>query len=158
MSIKLAVGDTAPDFDLETADGGRVTLADLVGAPAVVWCYPAAGTPGCTTEACGLRDNFAEFTADGVSILGISPDTVADILKFKEHQELPYQLAADPTHATLEAYGAWGTKNMYGKITEGVIRSTFVLDANGIITAVKYRVQVAKHVDFVREALAALRA
>lgn len=153
MTVKLRVGDKAPDFDLELAGGGRVSLADLSGEAALIWFYPAAGTPLCTKQACALRDHYAELHVNGARILGISPDSIEDVERFKDLENLPFLMAADPTRKTLMAYGAWGEKNMYGKITEGVLRSSFVLDARGTITAVKYRVGTPTHVDFVRNAL-----
>lgn len=153
MTVKLRVGDKAPDFDLELAGGGRVSLADLSGESALIWFYPAANTPLCTKQACALRDRYSELHANGAQILGISPDVIEDVEKFKNQQKLPFMMAADPSRSTLMAYGAWGEKNMYGKITEGVIRSSFILNSSGMITAVKYRVGTPSHVDFVRNAL-----
>lgn len=152
-AIKLEVGQKAPDFDLPLAGRGRITLGDLRGKKALLWFYPAANTSLCTRQACDLRDNFPELSADGAQILGISPDPIAEVEKFVEKQQLPFLMAGDESLDVLKAYGAWGEKNMYGVIKEGVIRSSFVLDEDGIITAVKYRVGTPKHVDFVRQAL-----
>ncbi len=157
MNVKLQAGDSAPDFDLEMAGGGRITLDDLRGAPAVVWFYPAASTPLCTRQACDLRDNFAELTANGARIVGISPDPIEKVENFRSNEELPYTMAADPSRETLKSYGAWGEKNMYGKLIEGVIRSTFVLDPDGKIVSAKYRVGTPKHVEFVMNALDLIR-
>lgn len=151
--VRLAVGDRAPDFDLPTADGGRVSLADLKGSPALIWFYPAAMTPTCTKEACDLRDNYELFTAKGYRVVGISPDGVDKIARFVDTKDLPYTLASDESKDVLRAYGAWGTKNMYGKITQGVIRSTFAIDAAGILTYVKYRVGTPKQIAQLQEKL-----
>jgi peroxiredoxin Q/BCP len=144
--VKLAVGDAAPDFDLPTADGGRVSLADLRGAPALIWFYPAANTSLCTREACDLRDSHEMFLAQGYRIVGISPDPLEAIQRFAREQDLPYTLASDESKDVLRAYGAFGEKNMYGKIVEGVIRSTFAIDAEGRLTYVKYRVGTPKQI------------
>ncbi|MCS6712055.1 peroxiredoxin [Brachybacterium sp. EF45031] len=152
-AVKLAVGDPAPDFDLATSGGGRLSLADLRGTPAVLWFYPAANTSLCTKQACDLRDNIGLFDRAGYRVVGISPDEVPALDRFVAEQNLPYTLAADPTHQTLAAYGAWGAKNMYGKITEGVIRSTVAIDAEGIVTFVKYRVGTPTHIALLQEKL-----
>ena len=125
--VKLAVGDRAPSFDLPTSGGGRLSLADLAGAPAVLWFYPAANTSLCTRQAVDLRDHHQMFTDAGYRVVGISPDPVAELDRFVAEQQLPYTLAGDESHEVMAAYGAWGEKNMYGKIVEGVIRSTFAL-------------------------------
>lgn len=153
MNVKLAPGDKAPDFDLPLAGGGRITLADLAGESALIWFYPAAGTSLCTRQARDLRDHAEELTARGARILGISPDPVEKVEEFVEKERLPFAMASDERHAVMEAYGAWGEKNMYGVKKMGVIRSSFVINANGILTAVKYRVGTPKHVDFVRNGL-----
>lgn len=151
--VKLAVGDRAPDFDLPAAGGGRIGLEDLRGAPAVIWFYPAAGTSLCTKQACGLRDDYALFADAGYRILGISPDPVPDLERFIADQQLPYDLASDPSHETMAAYGAWGTKNMYGRLVEGTIRSTIAIDADGVLTLVKYRVGTPTHIALLRDRL-----
>ncbi|PWH07585.1 peroxiredoxin [Brachybacterium endophyticum] len=145
-AVKLAVGDPAPGFDLPTADGGRVTLEDLRGAPALIWFYPAANTSLCTREACDLRDHQEMFAAKGYRILGISPDPLEEIQRFAREQELPYTLAGDESKDVMRAYGAFGEKNMYGKLVQGTIRSTFAIDADGILTYVKYRVGTPKQI------------
>lgn len=151
--VKLAVGGRAPDFDLPTAGGGRIALSDLRGAPAILWFYPAANTTLCTAQACGLRDEHAAFAAAGYRIVGISPDPVAELDRFVAEQHLPYDLASDESHAVMAAYGAWGTKNMYGKQVEGTIRSTFALDADGVLTLVRYRVATPTHTAMLRQKL-----
>ncbi|HIY23839.1 MAG TPA: peroxiredoxin [Candidatus Brachybacterium merdigallinarum] len=152
--LKLAVGDPAPAFDLPTARGGRVSLAELAGAPALIWFYPAANTSLCTKQACDLRDNHQMFLDAGYRVVGISPDPVAELDRFVREQELPYTLASDESHEVMTAYGAWGEKNMYGRLVEGTIRSTFAIDAEGVLTFVKYRVGTPKHISLLREKLA----
>ena len=152
--LKLAVGDPAPAFDLPTAGGGRVSLAGLAGAPALIWFYPAANTSLCTKQACDLRDNHQMFLDAGYRVVGISPDPVAELDRFVREQELPYTLASDESHEVMTAYGAWGEKNMYGRLVEGTIRSTFAIDAEGVLTFVKYRVGTPKHISLLREKLA----
>lgn len=154
QNVKLEVGQMAPDFDLPAAGGGRISLADLAGAPALIWFYPAANTPLCTTQACDLRDNYDMFTNAGYRIVGISPDKIEDIETFVEKQNLPFTMAGDETHEVMAAYGAWGMKNMYGRQVEGTIRSTFAVDAEGRLTFVKYRVGTPKHIAVLREKLA----
>lgn len=152
--VKLAVGDAAPAFDLPTAGGGRMSLAELRGAPAVIWFYPAANTTLCTSQACDLRDNHQMFVDAGYRVVGISPDPVPELDRFVAEQGLPYTLASDESRQTMIAYGAWGEKNMYGKLVQGTIRSTFAIDAEGILTLVKYRVGTPKHIELLRTKLA----
>lgn len=151
--VKLAVGDKAPDFDLPTSGGGRISLADLAGAPAVIWFYPAANTSLCTKQACDLRDNHQMFLDKGYRLVGISPDPVEELDRFVAAQRLPFTLAGDESHEVMRAYGTWGEKNMYGKIVEGTIRSTFAIDENGVLTFVKYRVGTPKHISLLQEKL-----
>ncbi|MBB5832353.1 peroxiredoxin [Brachybacterium aquaticum] len=151
--VKLAVGDPAPALDLPLAGGGRVTLEDLRGAPALLWFYPAANTSLCTKQACDLRDNHQMFLDAGYRVIGISPDPVPELDRFTAEQDLPYDLASDESHQVMEAYGAWGEKNMYGKLVEGVIRSTFAVDAEGVLSFVKYRVGTPKHISLLQEKL-----
>ena len=151
--VKLAVGEDAPAFDLPTAGGGRVDLASLRGAPVLLWFYPAANTSLCTKQACDLRDNHQMFLDAGYRVIGVSPDPVAELDRFVAEQELPYTLASDESHEVMEAYGAWGEKNMYGRIVEGTIRSTFAIDESGTLTFVKYRVGTPKHIALLQEKL-----
>ena len=153
VPVKLAVGDAAPALDLPTAGGGRVDLAALRGAPALLWFYPAANTSLCTKQACDLRDNHQLFLDAGYRVIGISPDPVAELDRFIAEQDLPYTLASDESHQVMERYGAWGEKNMYGKLVQGTIRSTFAIDAEGILTFVKYRVGTPKHIALLQENL-----
>jgi thioredoxin-dependent peroxiredoxin len=150
---KLEVGDAAPDFALTAADGGTVRLSDLRGQHVVVYFYPRANTPGCTTEACDFRDNLASLQGAGYAVLGISPDSPAQLTKFAEGQSLTFPLLSDPEHAVLEQYGAWGEKTMYGKKVTGVIRSTIVVDPDGKVELAKYNVKATGHVASLRKAL-----
>ncbi|WP_114855122.1 peroxiredoxin [Brachybacterium sp. YJGR34] len=151
--VKLAVGEPAPALDLPTAGGGRVSLASLRGAPALLWFYPAANTSLCTKQACDLRDSHQMFLDAGYRVVGISPDPVPELDRFVAEQELPYALASDESHAVMEAYGAWGEKNMYGRLVQGTIRSTFAIDAEGVLTFVKYRVGTPRHIALLQEKL-----
>jgi peroxiredoxin Q/BCP len=149
-----AVGSEAPDFELKADDGGVVRLSALRGRRVVLYFYPKDDTPGCTTQACGFRDNYAEIEEQDALVLGISPDDVDSHVKFKTKFDLPFRLLADPEHKVAELYGVWGEKNNYGKKYMGIIRSHFVVDANGKIADVEYGVSP---VDSVESALATLR-
>jgi peroxiredoxin Q/BCP len=152
---RLDVGDTAPDFSLPTADGGQVRLADLIGEgrKAVVYFYPAAGTPGCTTEACDFRDNLASLQGAGYNVVGISPDSPRALTRFAAAHGLPYPLAADEDRAVMDAWGAWGEKSMYGKTVTGVIRSTVVVGTDGKVEHAAYNVRAKGHVAKLRRDL-----
>jgi len=150
---KLEVGDPAPDFALPAADGATVRLSDLRGRRVVVYFYPRADTPGCTTQACDFRDNLASLQGAGYTVLGISPDTPAKLTRFAEGHSLTFPLLSDPQHAVLEQYGAWGEKTMYGKKVTGVIRSTIVVDPEGKVELAKYNVKATGHVASLRKAL-----
>jgi len=151
---RLAVGDTAPDFTLPTADGGSVTLSDLRGRRVIVYFYPAAMTPGCTTEACDFRDSLASLQGAGFAVVGVSPDPVGKLATFVEQEQLTFPLASDPEHAVLEAWGAWGEKKNYGKTVVGVIRSTVVVGADGRVELAQYNVKATGHVAKLRRDLA----
>jgi len=153
MTQRLAVGDTAPEFSLPDADGNEVRLADLRGRRVIVYFYPAAATPGCTKQACDFRDTLASFTAEGYAVLGISPDKPAKLAKFRDNEGLTFPLLSDPERTTLEAYGAYGEKKMYGKTVTGVIRSTFVIDPDGKIEVAQYGVKATGHVAKLRRDL-----
>lgn len=127
------IGDIAPDFELINQDGQVVKLSDYRGRKVLLFAYPKAGTEGCTKQACGFRDQFPRFSANNVVILGISPDEPKAQLKWKQKENLPYDLLSDPEHRVLEAWGAWGEKKMYGKAYMGVIRSHWVIDENGVV-------------------------
>ena len=152
---KLAVGDKAPDFSLKDQNGEKVKLSDFKGEYVVLYFYPRADTPGCTTQACGIRDRSDEYARAGARVIGISPDEVEDIAKFAAKYDLDFTLLADPDHAVAEKYGAWGEKSMYGKKYMGVLRSTFIVDPDGKIAKVFPKVQPKKHDHIVLEALAA---
>jgi peroxiredoxin Q/BCP len=148
-------GDAAPDFTLTSDAGEEVTLSSLRGKPVVLYFYPADDTPGCTTQACGIRDAWGEFEAAGAVVLGVSPDGVESHAAFKRKHDLPFTLLADPDHAVAEAYGAWGEKRNYGKTSMGLIRSTFVIGPDGTVLKAMPNVKAATHADKVLAILAA---
>jgi thioredoxin-dependent peroxiredoxin len=150
---RLAPGDTAPDFTLPDADGKDVSLADFRGRRVVVYFYPAAMTPGCTTQACDFRDSLSSLAAAGIDVVGISPDKPDKLAKFRERDSLTFPLLSDPSRSVLEAYGAYGEKTMYGKKVTGVIRSTFVVDPDGKIEQAQYNVKATGHVAKLRRDL-----
>ena len=143
---RLEAGAAAPTFTLADDEGKPTSLADFSGKKVVVYFYPAAMTPGCTKEACDFRDSLADLNSAGITVLGISPDQPAKLARFRDSEGLTFPLLSDPDHAVLEAYGAWGEKKLYGKTTVGVIRSTFILDANGVIEKALYGVKATGHV------------
>ncbi|MCU0960357.1 MAG: thioredoxin-dependent thiol peroxidase [Pirellulaceae bacterium] len=147
------VGKAAPAFTLTADDGTKVRLADLKGKPVVLYFYPRDDTPGCTTEACAFRDRKAEIAKLGAHVLGVSPDTVESHVKFRDKFQLNFPLLADPDHVVAEKYGAWREKNMYGKTTLGIQRSTFLIDAQGKIARVWPKVKVEGHDQEVIDAL-----
>jgi peroxiredoxin Q/BCP len=146
-------GTPAPPFSLTSDEGETVTLESLRGKPVVLYFYPKDDTPGCTTQACGIRDAWDEFEARGAVVLGVSPDSESSHVRFKEKFGLPFTLLADPDHATAEAYGVWVEKKSYGKTSMGIERSTFVIDAEGKVAKVMRRVKPDTHTS---EVLAAL--
>src|SRR3954454_16465111 len=150
---RLSPGDPAPDFTLSDADGKDVTLSDYRGQKVIVYFYPAAMTPGCTTQACDFRDNLSSLKSAGYTVLGISPDKPEKLAKFRERDAVNFPLLSDPAKATLEAYGAWGEKTMYGKTVTGVLRSTFVVDEDGRLAAAQYNVKATGHVAKLRRDL-----
>ncbi len=152
---KLAPGDVAPDFSLPDADGRLVTLSGLRGQRVIVYFYPAAMTPGCTKEACDFRDNLGVLAGAGLTVLGISPDRPEKLAKFRDKESLNFTLLADPDREVLQAYGAYGEKMMYGRKTVGVIRSTFVIGADGRVERAYYNVRATGHVERLRKDLAA---
>jgi peroxiredoxin Q/BCP len=147
MKNRLASGDPAPDFTLPDADGNQVSLSDFRGRRVVVYFYPAASTPGCTTQACDFRDNLHALDRAGLAVLGISPDVATKLAKFQADQHLTFPLLSDPDRTVLEAYGAYGEKKLYGKTVTGVIRSTVVVDADGVVELAQYNVKATGHVD-----------
>jgi thioredoxin-dependent peroxiredoxin len=153
MTTRLTPGDTAPDFTLPDADDRPVSLADYRGRRVVVYFYPAAGTPGCTKEACDFRDNLAELNGAGLDVLGISPDKPAKLAKFRDKEGLTFPLLSDADKDVLTTWGAYGEKQMYGKTVTGVIRSTFVIDPDGKIEVAQYNVRATGHVAKLRKDL-----
>jgi peroxiredoxin Q/BCP len=154
----LAEGDRAPAFTLPDQDGNKVRLTDFKGETVVVYFYPRAETPGCTTQACGIRDRGDEYRQLGARVLGISPDKPEALKKFADNQRLDFTLLADPDHEVADKYGAWGEKSMYGKKYLGMLRSTFIVDPKGKIARVFAKVQPKKHDDLVLKALGELAA
>jgi peroxiredoxin Q/BCP len=150
---RLAPGDPAPDFTLPDADGNEVSLSALRGQRVIVYFYPAAMTPGCTKQACDFRDSEQSLAAAGLTVLGISPDNPAKLAKFRDKESLNFPLLSDADHAAGRAYGTWGEKMMYGKTTIGVIRSTFVISADGQIESARYGVKATGHVARLRQEL-----
>ena len=150
---RLTVGDAAPDFTLEDSASSPVSLSDFSGRSVIVYFYPAAATPGCTKEACDFRDSLAGLQQSGFAVLGISPDPVSKLSRFAEDQGLNFPLLSDPDHAVAEAYGAWGEKKNYGKVYEGLIRSTIVVDPEGVVSLAQYNVRATGHVAKLRRDL-----
>ena len=156
MADWIEVGKQAPAFTLTADDGKKVKLSDLKGSPVVLYFYPKDDTPGCTKEACAFRDRKAEMEQLGAKVLGVSPDNVESHVKFRDKFDLNFPLLADPDHAVADKYGAWREKNMYGKKSMGIQRSTYLIDAAGKVAKVWPRVQVDGHDDDVIEALKTL--
>lgn len=152
----LDAGDQAPDFTLPDQNGDPVTLSELRGQPVVVYFYPRADTPGCTTQACGIRDRRANYEAAGARVLGLSPDPVEAIAKFAGKHDLDFTLLADADHEVADAYGTWAEKSMYGKKYWGVLRATFIVDEAGKIAHVIPKASPKTHDDEVLAALAEL--
>jgi peroxiredoxin Q/BCP len=154
----IEAGATAPDFQLPDQDGEPVTLSDLRGRPVVLYFYPKADTPGCTTQACGVRDHLPAYEETGAVVLGVSPDPVKDVKKFHDKQGLNFTLLADADHAVCELYGVWGEKSMYGKTYWGAQRATFVIDPGGTVATVIPKVSPKTHDEVALAALADLTA
>src|SRR5919109_4279177 len=140
-------GKPAPDFELESDTGERVRLSDLRGRPVVLYFYPKDDTPGCTRQACGIRDAWTEFADRGALVLGVSPDTAASHRRFKDKYELPFTLLADPDHDVAEKYGVWVERTRDGKTSMGIERSTFLIDAEGRVAKTMRRVSPETHAD-----------
>jgi thioredoxin-dependent peroxiredoxin len=151
--VCLAPGDAAPDFSLPDADGNEVSLSSLRGRRVIIYFYPAAMTPGCTTQACDFRDSLASLAGAGIAVLGISPDSPAKLGKFRDRDHLNFPLLSDEGHNVLGAYGAYGEKMSYGKKSVGVIRSTFVVGPDGKIEQAQYGVKATGHVARLRKDL-----
>ncbi len=150
----LREGDPAPDFTLRSDTDEEVTLSSLRGKPVVLYFYPKDDTPGCTTQACGIRDVYGEFEQAGAVVLGVSPDSVAKHVKFKEKYDLPFTLLADTEHEVAERYGVWGEKRFMGRTYMGVSRTTFLVAADGTVAKVMHKVKPDTHADDVLAALA----
>jgi peroxiredoxin Q/BCP len=146
-------GAPAPDFTLTSDAGERVKLSELRGKPVVLYFYPKDDTPGCTAQACGIRDVYSDFRQRGAIVLGVSPDDEASHVKFREKYSLPFTLLADPDHEVAEEYGVWKERNMYGKKSMGIERSTFVIDAEGNVSKAMRRVKPDTHAAAVLAAL-----
>jgi peroxiredoxin Q/BCP len=149
-------GQEAPDFTLPDQDGNQVTLSELRGQPVVLYFYPKADTPGCTTQACGIRDHRNDYEGTGARVVGVSPDTVAAQKKFAEKYDLDFTLLADENHEVADLYGVWGEKKMYGKTYMGVSRATFLIDSEGKVARVFPKVSPKTHDEVVLEALGQL--
>ncbi|MBN2177674.1 MAG: thioredoxin-dependent thiol peroxidase [Demequinaceae bacterium] len=152
MTTQLSVGDNAPDFTLPT-DEGTFTLSEHRGSRVILYFYPKAMTPGCTTQACDFRDNLGSLARAGFTVVGISPDKPEALVRFREKEHLTFLLASDPERRVLEAYGAFGAKSLYGKLTHGVIRSTVVVGADGKVELAQYGVKATGHVARLRRDL-----
>ena len=153
MTDRLTPGDEAPDFTLPTDDGGTVALKDLRGRKVIVYFYPNAMTPGCTTQACDFSDSLSSLEAAGYTVVGISPNDPTKLAKFRARDGLTITLASDEDRSVMTAYGAYGPKKLYGKTVEGVIRSTFVVDEQGRIELAQYNVKATGHVAKLRRDL-----
>ena len=146
-------GTAAPDFELESDEGSTVKLSDFRGRPVVLYFYPKDDTPGCTKEACAFRDAYAEFQERGAAIVGVSPDSADSHVRFKDKYSLPFVLLSDPEHEVAQAYDVWREKTMYGRRRMGILRSTFVIDGDGVVTRAMYGVKPDGHADAVLSAL-----
>ncbi len=150
---RLVPGDPAPDFTLDSDEGKSVSLSDYAGSRLLLYAYPAAMTPGCTTQACDFRDSLAPFQDAGVKIVGLSPDSPEKLAEFRDSENLDFPLLSDPSKEVLTSYGAFGEKKLYGKVVVGVIRSTFVIDPEGRIENAWYNVRAKGHVAKLRREL-----
>ena len=145
--MKLEIGDEAPEFELLTDEGTSVKLSNLRGQRVLLFFYPKADTPGCTKQACGFRDNFSAIDGAGATLFGVSPDPVSELNRWRKKENFQYNLLSDPEHEVAELYGVWGEKKMFGKSYEGIIRSHFLIDANGLLEDVQYKVSPQKSID-----------
>jgi len=152
-STRLEAGDVAPAFSLVSDEGATVSLSDYAGQRVILYFYPAASTPGCTTQACDFRDNLSALTSAGYVVLGLSKDNIDDLKKFRAEQHLNFPLLSDQDVVVHAAYGAWGEKSLYGKIVTGTLRSTFVIDAEGKIEHALYNVKATGHLNMLRKKL-----
>jgi thioredoxin-dependent peroxiredoxin len=156
LRTMIEIGEPAPDFELPDQDGNPVKLSDLRGRRVVLYFYPKADTPGCTTQACGIRDRGGEYEEAGATVLGVSPDPVKAVKKFHDKQSLNFTLLADEDHAVAEQYGVWAEKSMYGRTYWGNLRATFLVDEEGVVRHVIPKASPKTHDDEVLGALAAL--
>jgi thioredoxin-dependent peroxiredoxin len=147
MATQLQAGDKAPEFSGIDQNGNEVSLTDFKGKKVVLYFYPKDDTPGCTAQACNLRDNFSTLKAQGFEILGVSPDDTESHQQFREKYQLPFSLIADPERKIIEQFGVWGEKNNYGKTTIGLLRTTFVIDENGVIQKVFKKPNTKEHAE-----------
>lgn len=147
MAITLQEGDPAPQFTAKDQNGIDISLKDYTGKKVVLYFYPADDTPGCTAQACNLRDNFSALKTQGYEVLGVSPDDVESHSKFKNKYQLPFTLLSDPGRNIIDAYGVWGEKNMYGRKYEGLHRTTFIIDANGMIEKILKKPKTKEHAE-----------
>jgi len=154
--VAVKEGDKAPAFTLPDQNGDKVKLSDFKGEYVVLYFYPRADTPGCTTQACGIRDRSGEYAAAGAKVIGVSPDEPQALEKFDDKHGLGFTLLGDVDHEVADKYGAWGEKSMYGKKYMGMLRSTFIIDPKGKVARVFPKVQPKKHDDLVLKALAEL--
>jgi peroxiredoxin Q/BCP len=152
--MRLEPGQAAPTFHGVDHNGVEVSSADFVGRDLLVYFYPAAFTPGCTTEACDFRDRYQAFLAAGYAIIGVSPDKPEKLAEFRDEYDLPFSLISDPDHSIADAFGAWGLKKNYGREYEGLIRSTIAIDAKGIVTAAWYNVKATGHAERIERSVA----
>jgi len=150
---RLSPGDLAPDFTLTSDEGGSVSLSQFRGRKVIVYFYPAAMTPGCTTQACDFTDSLSSLRSAGYEVLGISPDKPEKLAKFRERDSLKITLLSDPDRSVMESYGVFGEKKLYGKVVQGVIRSTFVVDETGKVEVAQYNVKATGHVAKLRRDL-----
>ncbi len=149
----IKIGELAPEFELTSAENERVKLSDFRGQRVVLFFYPKAATPGCTTQACGFRDNYAVITEHNATVIGISPDEPAALAKWKSQEHFPYPLLSDSDHAVAEAYGAWGERKMYGRSYMGIIRSHFLIDEEGKLADIQIKVSPEKSIELALKAL-----
>ncbi|MBW7845706.1 MAG: thioredoxin-dependent thiol peroxidase [Bacteroidia bacterium] len=147
MTTHLKQGAKAPTFTARNENGEKVSLNDYKGKKLVLYFYPKDSTPGCTAQACNIRDNYQSYLAKGYEVLGVSPDSVKSHIKFKEKYNLPFSLIADEDHALAEKYGVWGEKSMYGRKYFGIFRTTFIIDENGKIEQIIEKVNTKNHTE-----------
>ncbi|MBQ4394599.1 MAG: peroxiredoxin [Paludibacteraceae bacterium] len=143
--MSLQIGDKMPAFKVLNETGKEVTEKDMTGKKTVIYFYPKDSTPGCTSEACNIRDNYHAFLAQGYQVYGVSKDSVASHVRFKEKYDLPFPLLSDPSTEMLQAFGAWGEKKNYGKVSMGTLRKTFIFDENGVLVRVIEKVDTKNH-------------